>query len=78
MVLSVPAALTVLAIEGPFLQRVLTPETLTGSQWLAALLLSLVPAIVIELDKAIKRARASRADGVTVEPTVLPERAMSV
>ena len=77
MVLSVPAVLTVLATEGPFLQRVLTTETLTGSQWLAALLLALVPATIIELDKAIKRARASRADGVAVEPTVLPERALS-
>jgi len=77
MVLSAPAALTVLATEGSFLQGVLTTQPLTGSQWLAALLLALVPAIVIELDKAIKRARASRADGVTVEPTVLPERALS-
>ncbi|MCH8900127.1 MAG: cation transporting ATPase C-terminal domain-containing protein [Acidobacteria bacterium] len=77
MVLSAPAALTVLATEGSFLQGVLTTQTLTGSQWLAVLLLALVPAIVIELDKAIKRARASTADGVTVEPTVAPERALS-
>jgi hypothetical protein len=42
------------------------------------LLLSLVPAIIIELDKAIKRARASRGNGVAVEPTVLPERAIDV
>jgi Ca2+-transporting ATPase len=55
--LSIGAALTWLAIELPLLQRWLLTTTLTGSQWLAVLGLSLVAPSAAELDKAWRRHR---------------------
>ncbi|MEM9514299.1 MAG: cation-translocating P-type ATPase [Actinomycetota bacterium] len=43
------------AIEFSVLQRWLLTTSLTGSQWMAVIGLSLVPAVVAELDKTIRR-----------------------
>jgi Ca2+-transporting ATPase len=76
-ILSIPVVLTVLATELAFLQRWLLTEPLSGLQWLAALLLALAPAVVIELDKAIRRWRAPVQPDAPIEPTLLPERAVA-
>jgi Ca2+-transporting ATPase len=52
-----PAVATVLAIELPFLQRILDTTSLTGGQWQVVVLLSLVVPIVIEITKAVRRSR---------------------
>ncbi|MEM8620163.1 MAG: cation-transporting P-type ATPase [Actinomycetota bacterium] len=44
-----------MAVEFAVLQRWLLTTSLTGSQWLAVIGLSLVPAIVAEIDKAVRR-----------------------
>ena len=56
-----PAALTVLALELPLFQRMLLTTSLTGSQWLAVWGIALIVPVVIEIDKAIRRARGERA-----------------
>ncbi len=53
--LAIPVALTWLAIELPLLQRWLDTTTLTGSQWLAVIGLSLAAPVLVELDKARRR-----------------------
>ncbi|ROR97201.1 Ca2+-transporting ATPase [Salana multivorans] len=58
--LSVPLALTVAAVELPFLQHVLGTVSLTGDEWLQCLGLALVVPVVVELDKWVRRARARR------------------
>jgi len=57
----VPATLTVLAIELPLFQRMLLTTSLTGSQWLAVWAIALIVPVVMEIEKAIRRARVSRA-----------------
>ncbi len=57
----VPAVLTVLAIELPLFQRMLLTTSLTGSQWLAVWGVALIVPVVIEIDKAIRRARGEKA-----------------
>lgn len=57
----VPAALTVLAIELPLFQRMLLTTSLTGSQWMAVWATALLVPVVIEIDKAVRRARGDRA-----------------
>ena len=51
------AVITVLGIELPFLQRLLDTASLTGSQWLAVLGLSLVVPVLVEAEKAYRRQR---------------------
>ncbi|WES62723.1 cation-translocating P-type ATPase [Microbacter sp. GSS18] len=54
----VPVVVTVLSVEVDFLQAFLMTTALTGPQWWAVLGLALVPGLVVELDKLIRR-RAS-------------------
>ena len=51
-----PVVLTVLAIETELFQRMLDTTSLTGSQWMAVVGLSLVVPLVIEVVKAVQRA----------------------
>jgi Ca2+-transporting ATPase len=62
--LAVPAVATWLSVEGDALQRLLGTTTLTDGQWLVVLGLSVVPAIVIEIEKAIRRMARARAQAV--------------
>jgi Ca2+-transporting ATPase len=56
--LSVPLLLTVVSVQVEGLQRLLMTTSLTGREWLAAIALAAVVPIVVETDKAIRRARA--------------------
>nr|WP_281362132.1 cation-translocating P-type ATPase C-terminal domain-containing protein [Cellulomonas humilata] len=69
-VLSVPVILVVLATELDFLQRWLTTQPLTGSQWLACLGLALLLPVVAEVDKVLMRRRAT-------QPVLAPPEAVS-
>ena len=55
--LGAAAIITVLGVELTFLQRILDTVSLTGSQWLAVIALSLAVPVVVELDKAYRRNR---------------------
>ncbi|MDZ8274673.1 cation-translocating P-type ATPase [Microbacterium aquimaris] len=55
--LSIPAALTVAAVEVGFLQNFLGTTGLDGTQWLVALGLALILPVVVELEKALRRRR---------------------
>ncbi len=59
----IPVVLTVACVEVGFLQRLLMTTSLTGDQWLLAIGLSLIPAVVVEADKGVRRARARRVRG---------------
>jgi len=65
--LAIPVALTVACVEVGFLQSLLMTTGLSGPQWMLAIGLSLAPAVVIEVEKAVRR---SRAHGHPVPPTV--------
>ena len=58
--LSIPLALTVVAVEVPFMQRLVGTISLTGDEWLTALGLALLVPVLIELEKWIRRARLRR------------------
>ena len=51
--------ITILGIELPFFQRLLDTVSLTGSQWLAVLGLSLVVPVLVEAEKAYRRHRSA-------------------
>ncbi len=55
--LAVPMLLTWLAVDWDGLQPLLGTVALNGSQWAIAIGLSLIPAAVIEAEKALRRAR---------------------
>jgi Ca2+-transporting ATPase len=57
--LAIAATLTVLAVELPVLQRLLTTESLSGGQWLAVLALASVTPVAIEVGKAVRRRTGS-------------------
>ncbi len=65
--MAVPAALTLMAVEMPFFQRMLDTASLTGSNWLAVLGLALVVPAVMEASKAFRRWRRTVRTG---EPAV--------
>jgi len=69
--LAIAAALTVLAVELPVLQRLLNSESLTGAQWLAVLGLALVTPLAIEIGKALRRRRGAVEDSQST-PRPLP------
>jgi Ca2+-transporting ATPase len=54
--MGIPLLLTVLAVELPFLQELIGTVGLTGSQWLAALAISLLVPVTSEVLKAADRA----------------------
>lgn len=69
--LLVPLVLTWLAIETEALNLILESQPLTGGQWAVAAALALVPFLVIEADKAVRRRRRSdRNTTEEVEETV--------
>ncbi|GAA1690838.1 cation-transporting P-type ATPase [Microbacterium sediminicola] len=52
----IPVVLTVCSVEIDFMQAMLMTTSLDAAQWWLALGLSVIPALVVELDKAIRRA----------------------
>lgn len=58
--MAIPATLTVLGVELPFLQNLLSTTGLTGAQWQAVFLVALAVPIAIEAVKAIQRAQMAR------------------
>jgi Ca2+-transporting ATPase len=74
LVALVPVVAVVLATELSLLQGALLTQRLTGGQWLAAIGLSLLLPIVIELSKAVRRRRPTRTV-VPAEQAVAPDRA---
>lgn len=58
--LSIPALLTVAAVEVGFLQRLLMTTGLTRTQWLLSLAISAVVPLLIELEKLVRRRRAGQ------------------
>jgi Ca2+-transporting ATPase len=57
----IPVVLTVVCVEVGFAQNLLMTTSLSGGEWLLALGLSVLPAVVVEADKALRRARARRS-----------------
>ncbi len=57
--LLVPIVLSWFAVQWQMLNVILDTVPLTGGQWLIAAGLALVPVVVIEVDKAVGRARPS-------------------
>jgi len=55
--LSIPLALTVAAVEIGFLQRLIGTTSLSGTEWLICLGLSLLVPVFIELEKLLRRSR---------------------
>ena len=75
-ILSVPAIITVLAVELGFLQAFLMTTSLTGGQWLACLGLAVIVPVVVELEKVVRRRRkAGRAELIPAAAAVVPQRA---
>ena len=58
--LAVPLALTWLAVESPLFQPTLSTVSLDGTTWWLVLGLALVPAVVMELSKWVRRNLATR------------------
>ncbi|MFD4958168.1 cation-translocating P-type ATPase [Microbacterium sp. NPDC058389] len=58
--LAIPLALTVAAVEIGFLQRLVGTTSLTGTEWLICLGLSLLVPVFIELEKLLRRSRHRR------------------
>jgi Ca2+-transporting ATPase len=75
-ILLIPTALTVLATELVFMQRLLTTQALTGPQWVAAIGLATVAPAVVEIEKAIRRWRRPAPDPYRIEAAVSPTRAI--
>jgi Ca2+-transporting ATPase len=70
----VPVVVIVLATELDLLQGALLTQGLTGGQWLAAIGLSLLLPVVVEISKAVRR-RRPRPAPVSVARAVAPARA---
>jgi len=62
--LSIPLALTVAAVELPFLQNLILTTSLTGQEWLIAIGLALVVPLFVEVEKWIRRRRIARKSGM--------------
>ena len=55
--LAIPSALTVVAVEWTFMQKLLPTTSLSSGEWLASLGLALLVPITIELSKLVRRRR---------------------
>jgi Ca2+-transporting ATPase len=75
--LSIPVLITVVAVEWTFMQRMLATQSLTGSQWLASVLLALATPIVIELDKVLRRRRLRSTAPVGAPGVAAPQPALA-
>lgn len=60
--LSIPLALTVAAVELPFLQNLILTTSLSGQQWLIAIGLALVVPLFVEVEKWIRRRRIAKRE----------------
>ena len=76
-IMSIPALLTVLAVELTFMQGFLSTRSLTGGQWVASIALAAVMLAVIEGEKAVRRRRMRVPESSPVERAVAPARAIS-
>ncbi len=63
--LSVAAVITVLGVELPFLQRLLETVSLSGSQWLGVLALSLAAPVLMSAEKAWRRSKLTNQNQET-------------
>ena len=74
--LAIPAAITLVAVEWTFMQKLLLTTPLTTGQWLASLGLALLVPITIELNKVPSRRRLVQQTSVGLDPTeaVTPQR----
>ena len=63
--LSIPLALTVAVVEIPFLQRLVLTTSLSGSEWLICIGLSLVVPLFVEVEKWIRRRRLAKRAQLT-------------
>jgi P-type Ca2+ transporter type 2C len=73
----VPAAALFLATELPGLQGALMTTSLTGSQWLASVVLALALPVVIEVSKWVRRRRMPAAPVPETQRAVAPQRALA-
>ncbi|MHC3000415.1 cation-translocating P-type ATPase [Microbacterium sp. HJ5] len=58
--LAIPTALTVVAVEIGFMQRLIGTTGLSGDEWLICIGLSLIVPVVVELEKWVRRGRLAR------------------
>lgn len=74
--LAIPAAITVVAVEWTFMQKLLLTTSLTGREWLACLGLALLVPLAVELSKIPRRRRQAEATAVVLDPAhaVAPQR----
>jgi Ca2+-transporting ATPase len=63
--LGAAAVITVLGVELPFLQRLLETVSLSGSQWLGVLALSLAAPVLMSAEKAWRRSRLTNQNQET-------------
>ncbi|MFZ0528925.1 MAG: HAD-IC family P-type ATPase, partial [Propionicimonas sp.] len=77
-ILAIPAAITVVAVEWTFMQKLLLTTSLNRSEWLTCLGLALIVPVVIELSKIPRRRRlaAAAAAEAPLDPVhaVAPQR----
>ncbi|MBS9373644.1 cation-translocating P-type ATPase [Rhodococcus sp. B50] len=74
-ILSIPVAVTVLAVELEFLQDLLMTTSLTGPQWLVCIGWSAIIPIVVEAEKVIRRHRQRTDLSIPAPVAVAPARA---
>jgi Ca2+-transporting ATPase len=74
-ILAIPTALVVLATELPMAQKGFMTQSLTGTQWLIVVGLSLIGPVVVEADKWIRRRRSPVAAPADARSAVEPARA---
>jgi Ca2+-transporting ATPase len=70
----IPVVLLVVATRVDFLQHSLHTQPLTGPQWLACLGLALALPVVVEVLKAVRRARVPRVAAIDPQRAVTPAR----
>ncbi len=75
---AIPIVLIVLSTEIGFMQEILVTQSLTAGQWMTVTLLAVVTPVVIEVDKAITRARHPHLMALSVDDAVAPQRAHSM
>lgn len=73
-ILAIPAVLMLLATESELIQRFLSTEPLTASQWGGSIALAAAVLVVIEADKAVRRRRDAQRpfQQSGPEPPIIP------
>ena len=67
--LAIPSALTVVAVEWTFMQKLLPTTSLSSGEWLASLGLALLVPITIELSKLVRRRRLAHEQAPGQDPS---------